>query len=189
MGDFNLAGYVAQLVVAFLAGAGLIWLQGRPKLISFSPGWATFNIATGDPSNPTSPVYVTFLSIQNVGRRLSRNIEVVYTHKPTHFEIVPARQFNVDISPSGQYVLKFDSLGRQELVSIQILDNHSLPRLQSIRSEDGLAATVQVMLSRIIPRWVLALRAILMVIGAGYIIYWAILIVLAALKSWGIIGA
>lgn len=113
------------------------------------------------------------LTLQNVGWRAAANVEIVHNWKPHHFQIQPGVSFTEGTNPTGQHVIKIESLARREWVTIQILTGGAQPpNVVGVLSADGPSRFVNTRQHFVIPRARQWLYAVLVIIGFVTAVYW-----------------
>lgn len=114
------------------------------------------------------------LTIQNLGRKAADWVEIAHRRKPDFFQLQPPLNYSESTGPSGEHVLRVQSLASKELVTIQVLSYINPPDLAYIRSPVGHAPAIPVMPVRRYPQWFYRLVNLTILIGVGSILYWLI---------------
>ena len=138
-----------------------------PKLVYYSSEIITHRImmprpATGDvqqQSVPSTlqPIWLNsvVLTIRNNGNSTAKNIEVSHPQAPEHYQLTPAIQHTIEPSDdSRRMTIRIPSLGSRETVAISYLFGPVAnwnDLLEYVRSEDGLAKKINVILNRVFP--------------------------------------
>lgn len=123
-------------------------LQPRSRVVVWSPHSFLFdNIQAG------ISIYTQNYTIQNLGRKSAEDIEIVHRTKPDYFKLQPERLFTEHTTPTGEHIIKIDSLGPKEFFSVEILSYIQIPDLILIRSKDGQVRLIQFLILQIQPRW------------------------------------
>lgn len=176
-----LIGYLATGIVSLIVGLLLQRFQSKPKLLYWLPGSFLFEL-----KDPKVIIRTDSLTIQNVGRKPAKNVEIVHKYKPDHFHFSTAISFFEETSPNGEHIIKIPSLGAKEFVNIQLLSHIQQPILLNVRSDDSPAQLIQVHLQRVLPKWIYASATFLLLLGFGFALYWIILSVIFLSASIGI---
>ncbi|MDE2231530.1 MAG: hypothetical protein KGJ95_05650, partial [Candidatus Omnitrophica bacterium] len=158
-----------------------------PKLVYYSSQIITHRIvmpsAQGAVQNSPAPqpfwLNSFVLTIRNNGNIAARNVEINHPQAPQHFQLTPNIQHTIQRSEDGRSMtICIPSLGTKEIVSISYLfgpvQNWN-DLLEYVRSEDGLAKKINVILNRVFPRWfnIMVLGfCFLGLIFLGVIIWW-----------------
>ena len=169
----TLTGAAIGAVLGFVGGWALKYVGPKSKLVY----WFTHNSFSQIPQPGTGNTFTLITSsvtVQNLGRRPATNVELVYTGAPSHYNFTPARTHTQHGTPQGQHVIAVPSLGHNEWFTIEVIGFGTAPALLHLRSDDGAAQLVPMMPQRIWPRWVNWVSAILVLTGAGVLLYWAL---------------
>ncbi|MDB5734393.1 MAG: hypothetical protein JWN16_1030 [Alphaproteobacteria bacterium] len=165
---------VAVIVAAILSGAGTMLMRlfvGRGKI-----GWGishqyVFTLQNTPPS-PSLLVYTRQIWVQNIGRSVAEEIEIVFGFKPGHFEIWPQRQFNEIVTPSNSFILKFDNLNPREHFTIMIMQTASdPPMVTNVRWKGGVGRQVVMGPQQLFPRWFTTVLRVLIWFGLFSLFY------------------
>jgi hypothetical protein len=102
--------------------------------------------------------------VQNVGRALAEDIEVVFATKPAHFNIWWQRSYLTHTNPDGSYLIKVENLNRREWFTISMLQTVVVPPLvTNVRWAGGVSEQRPMQPSEVLPRWKqIALQAVLL---------------------------
>ena len=179
----HLTGYIATGLISLVVGLLLQRMQDRPKLLYWIPGSFLFQL-----KKPEIALRTDSLTIQNSGRQPATNIEIIHKARPDHFQFSTQIDFSESTTPSGEHVIKISSLGAKEYVNLQLLSHTNQPALLNVRSAEGQAQLIQVHLQRVVSNFVLWLIGLLMLIGAGFLIYWLVLGVMFISDAIGVIN-
>lgn len=177
----SLVGYIATGLVSLIVGLLLQRLQSKPKLLYWLPGSFTFEV-----QDPKVVLGTDSLTIQNDGRKTATNIEIIHKQRPDHFQFSTAIVYSEAEAPNGNHVIKIPSLGPKEFINIQLLSHTQRASLLNVRSEDGPAQLIGVHLQRLYPKWLMLGSALLILIGAGFCLYWLIASIIYLTVSIGI---
>lgn len=162
-----------------------------PKLVYYSSEIITHRIMVPPPTTqdtqqqqnimPAQPIWLNSLviTIRNNGNSAARNIEVSHPQAPQHFQLTPAIQHTVERSDDGRRMtIRIPSIGPKETVAISYLFGPIAnwnDLLEYVRSEDGLAEKINVILNRVFPNWfnIMVLGFCLLgLVFLGVIIWW-----------------
>jgi hypothetical protein len=125
--------------------------------------------------NPSLLAFTKEIWVQNIGRVLAEEVEVVLPARPPHFDIWPQRHYVELPNPDGSLVIKFDHLNRREAVTISIFQTgNAFPDAVNVRWLGGVGRQLPMGPMRIWPRWILRLFATLMLIGVFAVFYFIV---------------
>jgi hypothetical protein len=143
---------LAVILAAGLSAIGwfLLWLFTPRGKITWS---VSHQHAFGLHSlQPPTVVYTREIWIQNVGRAIVEDVEVILNFAPSNFDIWPRRQFTTEITPNGNLVLKFDHLNRREYFTISLFHMAVFPPdITNVAGGAALAAKGQWLRCRFYP--------------------------------------
>lgn len=161
-----------------------------PKLVYYSSQVITHRLVIPRPPNPDNqqqnlqpaqPIWLNsfVMTLRNNGNSIARNIEISHPQAPQHFQLTPAIQHTVEKADDDRRMtIRIPSIGPKETVAISYLfgpvANWS-DLLEYVRSEDGTAKKINVILNRVFPRWfnVMVLGFCLLgLVFLGVIIWW-----------------
>ncbi len=126
------------------------------------------------------PVRTRTIFVQNIGSEKATNVEVYLNYKPLHWEVVPVRTLNQQVSADQRFCISTPTLAPKEYFTIQLLDgNRELPGVMNVRWDEGVAKPVPMAPVRIYPSWANKIFATLMFLGIASIFYILFQIVLA----------
>jgi hypothetical protein len=110
--------------------------------------------------------------VQNTGRGLVRDIEIVLNYVPQHYEIWPNREFQTAENPDGRFVIKIASLGSREFFAIvMIAARAELPFVANVRSSEGIARQVRMGPQQILSRPFIEVVRVLLFLGVAAAAY------------------
>ena len=202
----SLAGYLATICVTVVATYLSQFLRPKVKILYWLPHRFMYSIpntqSTPVPSStqiispdgttltppaapPTYLLWTQALTIQNFGRESAEWVEIAHRQKPDYFQLYPALKYTESTAPSGEHVLRVQSLASKEFFTIQFLGYTHMPELGFIRSPAGHASLMPWMTVRKYPPLVYALMRLTMIIGVAFCAYWIIRGGLFALKRAG----
>ena len=165
----ELLPYLITGLVSFAVGVALILMQPKAKLVYWSPHSFLFNLTQQNVVLQTDA-----LTLQNLGRRTARNVDIVLSGKPDFFQFAPAINHDSINLDNDQYVLRIAELGPKEVITLQVLSYTKVPNLLNIRSDAGTAQSIRLQFQRVLPAWLNVLASALLLIGLGTVLYWII---------------
>src|SRR5579884_1568275 len=116
---------LAVIVAAIFSSIGWIAIRiysGKPKVAwAFSHQHAFFLKSL----NPPLLAYTKEIWVQNVGRVVANNVELILPARPPHFDIWPQVRFSESENPDGSFVVKFDHLNPKEYITLSIFQTGS----------------------------------------------------------------
>jgi hypothetical protein len=125
--------------------------------------------------SPTQTVNTESVSIFNAGRSPATKVEIVFNWQPQNINIWPSRHFEEKLSPDGRYHMFFDSLLAKDVVGFELLSvNAPLPEMVTVRSEQCIATSVQLLPQPVLPKWKVVILLTLIAIGLAATTYGAI---------------
>jgi len=137
---------------------------------------------------PKLSLFTHAITIQNLGRKTAKNVQIVHKRKPDFFKLQPALDYKESFTPAGEHVVTVDTLGPKDFFAIEFLSYATVAELLLIRSEEGPAVPIQIQPQRIFPKWFNALAIGLLLVGAGFVAYWIVRAVIFISKNIGIGG-
>jgi hypothetical protein len=203
----SLAGYVATICVAIIVAYLSQFLLPRIKIRYWLPSNFLYTVPAnaavnpGQPGQPAAPqlpppqaagqpappapflIQTNALTIQNFGRKAAQWVEIVHRRRPDFFQLYPSLNYTEITTPSGEHIIRIESLAHKESVTLQLLSYVRQPELLYIRSEAGHASQMPWMVVRKFPKWVYAAIQLLILVGAGFSAYWLIRIAIYLFKE------
>lgn len=128
----GLVGYIATGAVSLAVGLLLRSLEPKSKIVWWQSHNFRFNMR-----EPNLTLHTHSYTIQNLGRKLAENVEVVHRSRPDHFQLQPALDYQEVTTPNGEHILRVPNLGPKEFCSIEFLSYKTLPELLYVRSAAG----------------------------------------------------
>lgn len=180
----NLIGYIATGVVALVVGILLrYYFEPKSKLVWWTPHSFLFELR-----DPTISLYTHAHTIQNLGRKVATNIEIVHRIKPDYFKLEPALNYEEFNTPGGEHGVKIQTLSPKEFFTIEFLTYKAaaVPQLLYIRSTEGYGQPIKWQPQRVYPKPFYILMSLLLLVGTGFSIYWVIRAIIFISKSIGI---
>ena len=112
--------------------------------------------------------------IQNVGKKAANNVRVSHNVLPEQFNLFPSVPYSIEPLPDGKKDIVIAKLVPQQLIVISYL--YYPPLLWSqvhagIRSDEGFAKQVQMLLQRKVPTWLAVFSVIGFLIGCLTVLY------------------
>lgn len=179
----SLTSYIVTGFVMLVVGLLLRELEPKVKIVYWSPHYFFFQV-----TQPKVDLLTQSITVQNTGRRRAEEIEIVHKKKPDFFKLQPALDYEEDLTPAGEHVIRVKSLGPKEFFTIQFLSYATVPELQYVRSTAGHAQLIQTQFQRVFPRWFNAFVVLMMLIGIAFVVYWMIQVGVFILKGAGALG-
>jgi hypothetical protein len=168
---------VATIVAPIIALFVGVWInrrfESRPILISFFGHVAAFR--TTPPSGQPIDVHTHAVVLRNIGRRSATNVRLRHNVLPD-FVIWPDVQHRVEDLSGGNREIVIPTLvpGEQIIVSYLYFPPLTFAQVNAgIRSNEGFAREIPVLVQRVHPRWFNLLAAALMLIGLLSLVYLA----------------
>jgi hypothetical protein len=177
--DWNLVSNITVPVGTLFFG---IWLdrrfEQRPRLVSYFGHVAAFSVAQSD-GRPPLPVHTHSVVLRNSGRRSATDVRL--QHHPLerfpHFVIWPPLQHHVEDVPGGGREIVIPILVPNQEITISYLYFPPVTVVNinaGIRSAEGFARPIPVLLQRQLPRWVGRVILWVFAIGSMTIVYFLI---------------
>jgi hypothetical protein len=174
--DWNLVTNIAVPVGTLLLG---IWLDRRfelrPRLVTYYGHVAAFSVDQPH-GQPPLAVHTHSVVLRNTGRRSATDVRI--RHQPLqrfpHFVIWPHLQHHVEDVPGGGREIVIPILVPNEEITISYLyfPPTTVAHVHAgIRSAEGFARAIPVLLQRQFPRWVNRVAWLVVVVGVMTIIY------------------
>jgi hypothetical protein len=170
--DWDLVGNIAAPLIALVAGAFLNRLmESRPRLLTYL-GHVGDHMVKGENGN-NQHIYTHSVVVRNAGRKRATNVRLSHPYLPS-FNVHPDVQHHVSDLPGGGREITFPVLVPNEQITISYL--YFPPITWSaingpIRSDEGIAKVLHVLLTQQYPRWFNGLAAGLMLVGLMSILY------------------
>jgi len=176
--DWHLVAQVGVPVGTLFLGAWVNrWFENRPTLTSYYGHVSAFQHTL--PDSTRAAIYTHTVVLRNTGRKSATNVRLRHAVLPS-FQIFPSVNYSVVDLPDGAKEVLIPTLVPQEQLTISYL---YFPPLTyegvnaGIRSDDGLARQIPVLLQRQYPRWLNALVGLFLLIGLLTAAYLAVLAV------------
>ncbi|HKT24314.1 MAG TPA: hypothetical protein VJR04_06905 [Terriglobales bacterium] len=168
------ATIAAPVVTLFLGGWVNRWFENRPILISYFSHVSSFRTT---PPDGSAPVVVNTHSVvlRNTGRRAATNVRLRHIVLPD-FNIWPGLLHHVDTLLDGSKEIVIPTLVPSEQITISYLYFPPLTVAQvngGIKSDQGFAHQIPVLLQRQYPKWFNILAIALFLFGLSFALYLA----------------
>lgn len=170
--DWRLVTQVCLPVGTLFLGAWVNrWFEKRPALTSHFSHVSAFKY-TLDNGNKVD-IYTHSVVLRNAGKRTANNVRLRHTFLPDFQILPPVAHSVIDLADGAKEIL-IPSLVPSEQVTVSYL--YFPPRTYAhinagIRSDEGFAADIPVLLQRQYPKWTSIIGALLMLVGLGTLIY------------------
>lgn len=174
--DWELVISVVVPVATLFLGAWVTrWFEARPALVSYFGHVSAFKYIL-DNGNKID-IFTHSVVLRNAGRKSATNVRIRHSQLPS-FEIYPPIQYEVTDLPNGGKEILIPLMVPDESITISYM---YFPPLDltgvnaGIRSDEGFAKPIPVLLQRQYPIWVNWVVGILMLVGMVASIYLIIL--------------
>jgi hypothetical protein len=125
-------------------------------------------------------IHTRNIALQNVGRAVIENVELVLNYAPEHYEIWPKRAF-AEVPTPNAFVVDFRSVNPRESVSLHMISAEvELPRVMAVRFRGGTGTEVLMAPQRLWPTWLLRLVVFVLLSGVVGLIYLVVRLIQAA---------
>jgi len=170
--DWMVVATIAAPLLALVAG---IWLknvfENRPQLVTFFGAVSVFNYTA--PNGTRLVVHTHDVVVRNTGRRSAHNVRLGHQTLPDH-NISPAVDHRVIDVPGGGKEIILPTLvpGEQIVVSYLYFPPITYAQVNTyVKSDEGLATVITVLLEPQAPKWLSVTGAWLMLLGLVTAIY------------------
>ena len=158
-------GYILTALTSLLVGYLLTYLKPKAKIYYWSPHFFSFCLHNEN----NLKIQTDSLTVQNLGRESAKDIEIILSYKPDHFQFQPSIYFDIKENTDG-FIINIPRLEPKEHVILQLLHYKNVPpQLQTIRFNSGIAKQLPFQISRIIPKWLCAMAWILIFAGIYFL--------------------
>jgi len=170
--DWGVVATIAAPIITLFVG---VWanrrFENRPHLISYYSHISAFTHIPdqGEPFN----VHTHSVVLRNAGRRTATNVRVRHLLLPD-FNVWPQVAYRVEELPRGGAEVVIPNLvpGEEVTISYLYFPPVTVDQINAgIRSDEGLAKQIPVLLQRQYPRWFNVTAATLMLIGIVAVLY------------------
>lgn len=173
--DWHLVAQIAVPIATLFIGAWVNrWFEKRPALISYFGHVSAFKYSLQD--GKQVDIYTHSVVLRNSGRRSATNVRLRH-HVLPDFQIIPSVEHRVVELTAGAKEILIPTMvpGEQLTVSYLYFPPLTYAGINAgIRSDEGFASAIPVLLQRQYPKWFGRVMFVLALIGAGSIIYSAI---------------
>lgn len=177
----GLTGYIAIGIISLVVGMVLRSLERKPNIAYWQPHYALFKVP-----DPEITVQTDSINIQNLGSKEAEAIEIIFKEKPDHFQFTPSIQFATEQTPNNEFLIKLDTLGPKEFITLHILSYATAPKVELIRCKTGIAKMMPYQTLKKYPRWFELGSALMLLVGLGFTIYWLIMAIIFISRNIGI---
>lgn len=159
----GLAG-ILSAICTLIAGFGVHMLQGRARIVWFSPNSTRFNLPNSQ--NPNQPILIDAgqVMVQNLGRKSATDVQITSAPgpEPAGYALIPNVVHQTERGPKGEWIVKVPFISPSETLTLQVLNG---PPIDSVRSKDCSAKFVPVVHQRLIAPWIQNTAGLLAIIG------------------------
>jgi hypothetical protein len=154
------------------------WLKPKALVIWGTSHGFTFIIPKeASPASGPFPVHTGTVFVQNVGKGVAEDIEVVFNYRPQHFQLWPSLNYDVAENPEHRFTIRIKNLGPREYTTVEMLSaNVELPTTLRVRTPCGEAKSVMYAPMRLYSRWFNISMFVLAVLGVCALMYFGVLI-------------
>ena len=168
-------GVVASIVAPIIALFVGVWVnrkfESRPNLISYYSDISAFT-HTPEEGNPFN-INTHSVVLRNAGKKSATNVRIRHSVLPD-FNIWPQVQYEVEELPGGGAEIVIPNLVPGEEVTISYLYFPPVTAAEinaGIKSDEGFAQAIPVLLQQQYPTWFNVSAALLMLVGAVAVLY------------------
>lgn len=157
----------------------------RARLIYYISSVSDFILAPQEVGQKPLPIFTHLITIKNNGNKAVENVDICHFFLPKDFRVTPSLEYEI----VNEKIIRFKSLGPKESVTISyVYFTMLLPHQihEYVRSKDGYAKYVSMILNPVFPKWFNILAIVLMCLGLvliGFFIWWITSLVIHAIKS------
>jgi hypothetical protein len=173
--DWHLVAQVGVPVVTLFLGAWVTrWFEKRPALTSYFGHVSAFKYALDD--GKKMDIYTHSVVLSNAGRKSANNVRLRHAVLPS-FQIVPPVDHKVIDLADGAKEILIPTMVPSEQLTISYLYFPPLTYANvnaGIKSDEGFATQIPVLLQRQYPKWLSILSIVLVLVGVGTILYAAV---------------
>jgi hypothetical protein len=174
--DWSLVVQIAVPVATLFLGAWVNrWFEKQPSLTTYYGHVSAFQHTLDDGTK--AAIYTHSVVIHNAGKKTATNVRLRHNNLPS-FQIYPSVDYKVVELPDGAKEIVIPTLVPKEQVTVSYLYLPPLTYSQvnaGIKSDEGLAREIPVLLQRQYPRWFNLTILALLFAGALAIIYVVVL--------------
>lgn len=169
--DWGLALEILKISVAVIVGAWIrIRFERRAHLVVYLGHIADFSLKD-------QQILTHSFILRNTGKLAANNVRITHKFLPSHFEIKPPRQYELEAIADGGQDILFRKMVPGEEVSISYLylksESPGSPEdvHRGISCDEGFAKVLNVLPTRQWPKWWLRLSSVLTIIGMAASVY------------------
>src|SRR3990172_3847820 len=122
--------YAVPVTLALVIGYLGRYIEPRSKLVHWFAATLRFEVPftpAGGNAPQIATIWTHTLSVQNLGWRAVRDVEIIHRYRPQHFQLQPALHFTEATNPTGEHIIRIPSLARREYTTIQIISHGNQP--------------------------------------------------------------
>jgi hypothetical protein len=169
---------IVPIACVFLGAWATRRFESRPALISYYQHVSAFkySLDTGQQVD----VFTHAVVLRNAGRRAATSVRIRHRVFPAHFNVWPSVAYAIEELPGGVRELVIPRMVPGEQITISYLYHPPLTVADihdGIKSDEGFATAIPVLLQRQFPRWMTRTLTLLSAIGAAAVLYVLILII------------
>lgn len=173
----KIAGPILSLVIGALLKR---YTEARSRVISFLGNVSAFTLQ-GDPGGV---VHTHSIVVRNAGRKAAHNVRLAHRILPDNVTIFPQIKHQIERNADQSGEIIFPVLVPKEQITVSYLYFPPVVWSQinsSTKSDDGFAKIIKVVPTPRPNKAVLAIVWLLMFVGASFILYWFVRLVLFVL--------
>lgn len=113
-------------------------------------------------------------SIQNIGHKTAEKIDIVFSDKPDSLKLFPSLPYVESYTPAGQYRVCIDFLAPREYFTMEALGYASLPSVDYVRCNEGVAEEITFSMRRELAKWKVVIIKMVFTCGLlalGYLVW------------------
>lgn len=174
----NLIPYIVTGFSSLIVGALLIYLQPSAKVVYWSPHsffWKVVPKEDYNENNEPVPFQTDMWTIQNIGRRSTADLDMLFEERPDHWQLQPPIVHDTIKLDNEQFAIRIPELGPKEIVTVAVFSYKTEPRPLSIKSSVGPAKRIDIGFERSYGPWLYWFRAFLIMLGLATALYWSII--------------
>jgi hypothetical protein len=173
--DSELVVQIAVPMATLFLGAWINrWFEKRPALTSYFGHVSAFKYTLDD--GRKVDIYTHSVVLRNAGRKSANNVRLKHTTLPDFQIVPPVVHSMVDLADGAKEIL-IPTMVPSEQLTISYLYFPPLTYANvnaGIKSDEGFATQIPVLLQRQYPKWMSRLSVVLVLLGLGAVVYAAI---------------
>lgn len=170
--DWHLVAEIGVPILTLFLGAWINrWFEERPSLVTYYGHVSAFKHTP--PNGVPIDVFSHSIVLRNAGRKAATNVRVTHSTLPD-FNVFPALAYSVNQLPGGGKEIVFPKMVPGEQLTVSYLYFPPLTYTGvnfGIRSDEGFAREIPVLLQRQYPKWFNYSVAICLLAGMVTIVY------------------